>query len=65
MPLFEADEQTQGIVVYTEPGGRIEAELPRGVTEPDSRPPLAPALPARLWDRTPATTSWPPRTTIQ
>ncbi len=22
MPLFEADEQTQGIVIYTEPGGR-------------------------------------------
>ena len=27
MPLFEADEQTQGIVIYTEPGGRMEAEL--------------------------------------
>ena len=29
MPLFEADEQTQGIVIYTEPGGRMEAELAR------------------------------------
>ena len=27
MPLFEADEQTEGIVIYTEPGGRMEAEL--------------------------------------
>jgi succinyl-CoA synthetase alpha subunit len=33
MPLFEADEQTQGIVIYTEPGGRMEAELARWVTE--------------------------------
>ena len=30
MPLFEADEQTQGIVIYTEPGGRMEAELAAG-----------------------------------
>src|SRR4029453_9569247 len=28
MPLFEADEQTQGIVIYTEPGGRMEARAP-------------------------------------
>src|SRR5215207_560792 len=27
MPLYEADEQTEAIVVYTEPGGRMEAEL--------------------------------------
>ncbi len=33
MGLFEADEQTQGIVIYTEPGGRMEAELARWVTE--------------------------------
>lgn len=33
MPLFEADEQTQGIVIYTEPGGRMEAELANWVTE--------------------------------
>jgi succinyl-CoA synthetase alpha subunit len=32
MPLFQADEQTQGIVIYTEPGGRMEAELARWVT---------------------------------
>jgi succinyl-CoA synthetase alpha subunit len=27
MPLFDADEQTEAIVIYTEPGGRMEAEL--------------------------------------
>ena len=27
MPLFEADEQTRAIVIYTEPGGRMEAQL--------------------------------------
>ncbi len=29
MPYFEADEQTQAIVIYTEPGGRMEAQLAR------------------------------------
>ena len=38
MPLFEADEQTQGIVIYTEPGGRMEAELARWVTEQQLAP---------------------------
>jgi succinyl-CoA synthetase alpha subunit len=33
MPLFAADEQTRGIVIYTEPGGRMEAELARWVHE--------------------------------
>src|SRR6266508_3449483 len=27
MPLFEADEETKAIVMYTEPGGRMEAQL--------------------------------------
>jgi succinyl-CoA synthetase alpha subunit len=27
MPLFEADERTRAIVIYTEPGGRMEAQL--------------------------------------
>ncbi len=41
MPLFEADEQTQGIVIYTEPGGRMEAELARWVTEnQEAQPPV-------------------------
>ena len=32
MPLFEADEQTEAIVIYTEPGGRMEAQLARWVS---------------------------------
>ena len=27
MPLFEADPETKAIVIYTEPGGRMEAQL--------------------------------------
>jgi succinyl-CoA synthetase alpha subunit len=27
LPLFEADEETKAIVIYTEPGGRMEAQL--------------------------------------
>jgi succinyl-CoA synthetase alpha subunit len=27
MPLFEADDETRAIVIYTEPGGRMEAQL--------------------------------------
>jgi succinyl-CoA synthetase alpha subunit len=33
MPLFEADEQTRGIVIYTEPGGRMEAQLAAWIGE--------------------------------
>src|ERR1044071_3253398 len=40
MPLFEADDETQGIVIYTEPGGRLEAELARRATEKHSRLPI-------------------------
>ena len=39
MPLFASDGQTQAIVIYTEPGGRMEAELARYVTENDSKLP--------------------------
>jgi succinyl-CoA synthetase alpha subunit len=36
MPLFEQDGETQAIVIYTEPGGRMEAELASYVTENES-----------------------------
>jgi succinyl-CoA synthetase alpha subunit len=36
MPLFQADEDTRGIVIYSEPGGRMEAELARWVNDHDS-----------------------------
>src|SRR5213082_896419 len=50
MPLFEADEQTQGIVIYTEPGGRMEAELARWTTENSSRLPIVAFMAGRFMD---------------
>src|SRR5262249_58502568 len=37
MPLFEEDDQTEAIVIYTEPGGRMEAELVDWRAENDSK----------------------------
>lgn len=53
MPLFEADEQTQAIVIYTEPGGRMEAELAAWVTENDSRLPIVAFMAGRFMDEMP------------
>ncbi len=53
MPLFEADEQTQGLVMYTEPGGRMEAELAGWVTEHDSRLPIVAFMAGRFMDEMP------------
>ena len=53
MPLFEADEETEGIVIYTEPGGRMEAELARWVTENDSRLPVVAFMAGRFMDEMP------------
>jgi succinyl-CoA synthetase alpha subunit len=53
MPLFEADEETQAIVIYTEPGGRMEAELARWVTETDSRLPIVAFMAGRFMDEMP------------
>ena len=53
MPLFEADEQTQGIVIYTEPGGRMEAELARWKTENDSRLPIVAFMAGQFMDEMP------------
>jgi succinyl-CoA synthetase alpha subunit len=50
MPLFEADEQTQGIVIYTEPGGRMEAQLSEWVAENDSRLPIVAFMAGRFMD---------------
>src|SRR5256885_10004819 len=47
MPLFEADDQTEAIVIYTEPGGRMEAQLARYVTETGSQPPIGGLLAGR------------------
>jgi succinyl-CoA synthetase alpha subunit len=53
MPLFEADGDTQGIVIYTEPGGRMEAELARWVTDNNSRLPIVAFMAGRFMDEMP------------
>ena len=53
MPLFEADVQTQGIVIYTEPGGRMEAELARWIASEDSRLPIVAFMAGRFMDEMP------------
>jgi succinyl-CoA synthetase alpha subunit len=53
MPLFEADEETRAIVIYTEPGGRMEAELARWVTENASRLPIVAFMAGRFMDEMP------------
>jgi succinyl-CoA synthetase alpha subunit len=53
MPLFEADEETRAIVIYTEPGGRMEAELATWVTENNSRLPIVAFMAGRFMDEMP------------
>ena len=53
MPLFEADEETQAIVIYTEPGGRMEAQLSEWVTENNSRLPIVAFMAGRFMDEMP------------
>ncbi len=53
MPLFEADDATQAIVIYTEPGGRMEAELAEWVREWDSRLPIVAFMAGRFMDEMP------------
>jgi succinyl-CoA synthetase alpha subunit len=53
MPLFEADEQTQAIVIYTEPGGRMEAQLAEWVKEHNSRLPIVAFMAGRFMDEMP------------
>ncbi|TMK75188.1 MAG: succinate--CoA ligase subunit alpha [Actinobacteria bacterium] len=53
MPLFEADAQTEAIVIYTEPGGRMEAELASWVTDNTSRLPVVAFMAGRFMDEMP------------
>ena len=53
MPLFEADPHTEAIVIYTEPGGRMEAELARWVNDQDSRLPIVAFMAGRFMDEMP------------
>jgi succinyl-CoA synthetase alpha subunit len=50
MPLFEADPETHGIVIYSEPGGRMEAELAEWVTANRSRLPIVAFMAGRFMD---------------
>ncbi len=50
MPYFEADEETQAIVIYTEPGGRMEAQLSEWVKDNDSRLPIIAFMAGKFMD---------------
>ena len=53
MPLFEEDPQTQAIAIYSEPGGRMEADLARWTRENESRLPIVAFMAGRFMDAMP------------
>lgn len=53
MPIFEADAETKAIVIYCEPGGRMEAELANYVVEKKSRLPIIAFMAGRFMDEMP------------
>ena len=53
MPLFEADPETEAIVIYTEPGGRMEAQLAAWVAEHNSRLPIVAFMAGKFMDEMP------------
>ncbi len=53
MPLFEADQATRAIVIYSEPGGRMAADLARWVRENRSRLPVVAFMAGRFMDEMP------------
>ncbi len=53
MLLFDADEATEAIVIYTEPGGRMEAELAEWVRAHDSRLQIVAFMAGRFMDEMP------------
>jgi succinyl-CoA synthetase alpha subunit len=50
MPLFEADPATRAIAIYSEPGGRMEAELAEWITTNRSRLPVVAFMAGRFMD---------------
>src|ERR687888_620693 len=56
MPLFEEDDQTEAIVIYSEPGGRMEAELAEYVVDHGSRLPVVAFMAGRFMDEMPGMT---------
>jgi succinyl-CoA synthetase alpha subunit len=53
MPLFESDPATDAIVIYTEPGGRMEAELASYMVANESRMPIVAFMAGRFMDEMP------------
>jgi succinyl-CoA synthetase alpha subunit len=53
MPLYEADPATRAIVIYSEPGGRMEAELAGWVQQRRSRLPIVAFMAGRFMDAMP------------
>src|SRR5258708_29167238 len=53
MPLVEAAAETEAIVISTEAGGRMEAELARWVTDNNSRLPIVAFMAGRFMDEMP------------
>ena len=53
MPLFDADPQTEGIAIYSEPGGRMEAELADYMQQSKSRLPVVAFMAGRFMDAMP------------
>lgn len=50
MPFFEEDPETDAIAIYSEPGGRMEAELAEWVQEHESRLPIVAFMAGRFMD---------------
>ncbi len=50
MPFFEADPETEAIAIYSEPGGRREAELAEWVKANESRLPIVAFMAGRFMD---------------
>ncbi len=50
MPLYEADPETHAIAIYSEPGGRMEAELAEWIQANNSRLPIVAFMAGRFMD---------------
>ncbi len=50
MPFFEEDPETEAIAIYSEPGGRMEAELAEWVKVNNSRLPIVAFMAGRFMD---------------
>ena len=53
MPLFEADPETKAIVIYSEPGGPMEAQLADYVRDNNSRLPIVAFMAGKFMDAMP------------